>query len=91
MDGKIIHQIDNLNDFYLEFAYTEKMMEAGVYACGIHLDGIYSKRHQQFRRFPAKRTIENINLITSRSGVFVCKHTLPVLVYPCCMINVVVI
>jgi len=30
MDGKIIHKIDNIDDFYLEFGYTEKMMEAGV-------------------------------------------------------------
>lgn len=30
MDGKIIHQIDNVDDYYLEFAYTAKMVEAGV-------------------------------------------------------------
>jgi len=30
MDGKIIHKINNINEFYHEFGYTPDMMKAGV-------------------------------------------------------------
>jgi hypothetical protein len=30
MDGKLIHRIDNIDEFYHEFGYTPDMMKAGV-------------------------------------------------------------
>jgi len=30
MDGEIIHQIANIDEFYYEFGYTAEMMKAGV-------------------------------------------------------------